>query len=645
MLASRSSSASTLVSLAILKVNWDRLGKDYIENFVPFVVESARLNHDDTVSLPQLHNDITRVFGLKLPYNALRLIIRRATRRGFFRRREGIVYKVNEKCESLNFNQTRKAVDSIYSLVVSRLCEYANSTHRKTWATDDADQALLDFLGDRSLSLLFDIADGASTKLPSPGDRFVVASFVEYARATDLESLEGLATLARGNLLANAMYLPDPGHIQRRFRKTAVYLDTSLIVFATGFAGPHRAAPCIELLELLVNQGAELRCFRGTRNEVQGVLDACAERLRSGDIRHAYGPTMEYFIETGRTASDLELMSTRLPGKLKSLGITVVDRPSFERSQYQVDESGFEDYIERMIGYSNPAARIHDVDCISAIARYRQGRQSSIFEECGAIFATANIALARATRGFFQGDSSPGSVALAVTDYALANVLWLKDPTLAPDLPRRQLIAESYAAMHTTTDVWRSYLKEIARLEEEGRVTTEDYYLLRHTLSAKAALMDLTDGNDGAFTEGTVPEILELAKEKVRADLQEDVEAKRKELIAVEDELRKKDEESLSIRRRISRIAETLALLVSRGLTTTIFLLMCIAIVWSFPWELPALPGFVATYVVDGLFVLLLFLTVGNLVWGVTVKSLLNQLEDRLASTLTRTFHRLIGLS
>ena len=81
-----------------------------------------------------------------------------------------------------------------------------------------------------------------------------------------------------------------------------------------------------------------------------------------------------------------------------------------------------------MIGYSNPAARIHDVDCISAIARYRQGRQSSIFEECGAIFATGNIPLARATRRFFQGDSSPGSVALAVTDYALANVLWLKDP-------------------------------------------------------------------------------------------------------------------------------------------------------------------------------------------------------------------------
>ena len=636
---------STLVSLAILKVNWDRLGKDYIENFVPFVVESARLNNDDAISLPQLHDDITRAFGLKLPHNALRQIIRRATKRGYFRLRQRTVYKVHKMCESLDFNQTRNAVDSIYNRVVSRLCEYANNTHRKTWSADDADQALLDFLSDRSLSLLYDIADGTSTILPSPGDRFVVASFVENARVTDLESLDGLATLARGNLLANAMYLPDPGHIQRRFRKTAAYLDTSLIVFATGFAGPHRAAPCIELLELLVTQGAELRCFQGTRNEIQGVLDACAERLRSGDTRHAYGPTMEYFIETGRTASDLELMSARLPAKLSSLGITVVDRPSFERSHYQVDEKGFEDYIENVIGYSNPAARIHDVDCISAIARYRQGRESSIFEECGAIFVTENTPLARATRGFFQVDSSPGSVALAVTDYALANVLWLKDPTLAPDLPRRQLIAESYAAMHTTTDVWRSYLKEIARLEEEGEITNEDYYLLRHSLSAKASLMDLTDGNDGAFTEGTVPEILELAKEKIRADLEEDIEAKRKEVIAIEDELRKKDEESLSVRRHISRVAETLGLLVSRGLTTSFFLLMCIAIGWTFPWQLPAPPGFVSAYVVPSLLVLLLFLTAGNLVWGVTVKSLLNQLADRLVSTLTRMINRLVGLS
>ena len=139
-------SLSTLTSLAILKVNWDRLGADYIENFVPFVVECARLNQDDAISLPDIHASIKSTFGLHLPQNALRLIIGRATKRGYFRRGEGVIYKVQHKCDSLDFSRTKVEVESTYNRVVSRLAEYANEVHRKSWSHDDADRVLLAFL-------------------------------------------------------------------------------------------------------------------------------------------------------------------------------------------------------------------------------------------------------------------------------------------------------------------------------------------------------------------------------------------------------------------------------------------------------------------------------------------------------------------
>ena len=53
-------------------------------------------------------------------------------------------------------------------------------------------------------------------------------------------------------------------------------------------------------------------------------------------------------------------------------------------------------------------------------------------EQCRALFVSTNYALARATRQYFQGEAPPGAVALAVTNYALANLLWLKDPAIAP---------------------------------------------------------------------------------------------------------------------------------------------------------------------------------------------------------------------
>ena len=57
-------SSSALTSLAILKVNWDRLGLDYVENFVPFVVECARSSSEEVISLPTMQQMVSDKFGL-----------------------------------------------------------------------------------------------------------------------------------------------------------------------------------------------------------------------------------------------------------------------------------------------------------------------------------------------------------------------------------------------------------------------------------------------------------------------------------------------------------------------------------------------------------------------------------------------------
>ena len=96
-------SSSALISLAILKVNWDRLHVDYIENFVPFVVECARSRSEEVISLPTMQQMVSDNFRLSLPQNALRMIIIRATKRGYFRQESSVIYKVQEKCDTLDF--------------------------------------------------------------------------------------------------------------------------------------------------------------------------------------------------------------------------------------------------------------------------------------------------------------------------------------------------------------------------------------------------------------------------------------------------------------------------------------------------------------------------------------------------------------
>ena len=69
--------APTISSLALLKVSYDRQHKDYFDNFVSMVAECLRRSAEDVVSLPDLQADLRKQFGLSLPQNAIRTVLKR----------------------------------------------------------------------------------------------------------------------------------------------------------------------------------------------------------------------------------------------------------------------------------------------------------------------------------------------------------------------------------------------------------------------------------------------------------------------------------------------------------------------------------------------------------------------------------------
>lgn len=636
---------SALASLAVLKVNWDTLGKDYLENFVPIIVESIRLSADDVISLPVLKSILKTEFGHDLPLNPLRQILRRAAKQGYVRIESGVYYRNLEKCNSQNFRDTQRKVETIYSEIISALQNFAKSQHGLDWKTEFADSALYDFLRDNTLSLLFSLnEEDLGRKNGVPKYAYIVAGFLAAARAANnFKLLEDFEVLLKGNLLLNAMYLPDTGKLGQRFQKTRVYIDTSVLVYACGYAGTDRAEPALELLSLLKEYNADIYCLRGTVDEIHGILDACSSRLLKGNLREAYGPSMEYFIESGKTASDVELMRARLPIKLRSLGVEIDEKPPYDPN-YQIDEAGLEQALNSAIRYSSQKALLHDVDCISAVARLRRGRESSSPETCGALFVTSNTKLARATRQFFQADAAPGTVALCLTDYALGNLLWLKNPTKAPTLPIKRLLADVYAAIQPSEQLWKKYLVEISKLETSGVVNVDEYYLLRHTLAAKTALMDLTQGNVDVFSEGTAKEILVIAKENVRADLKEAVAIEKEQTRMAQLRAETLVESDARQRNTVRERANRLAKLARYGITFFVVLTLFIGLVYSFPFELKRPTSTWAPYLLPAIFFIVLLSTFANLYWGTTVKSLLDRIEGWLSSLLKHQLHKLVGL-
>jgi hypothetical protein len=82
----------TIASLALLKVNWDNLKQDYIENFVPFVVALINRAKYDVIDANKICKDFEVAYGLIIPYHPVVSILTRAIRRGYITRSKKGIY-------------------------------------------------------------------------------------------------------------------------------------------------------------------------------------------------------------------------------------------------------------------------------------------------------------------------------------------------------------------------------------------------------------------------------------------------------------------------------------------------------------------------------------------------------------------------
>jgi hypothetical protein len=96
------------------------------------------------------------------------------------------------------------------------------------------------------------------------------------------------------------------------------------------------------------------------------------------------------------------------------------------------------------------------------------------------------------------------------------------NPSQAPDLPRRQIVAISYAALNPPDAVWRRYLAEIRKLKERGELTEEQVGLLLFSPDARLELMNATSGDPAALATGTIAEILGHAEASARAETEKE---------------------------------------------------------------------------------------------------------------------------
>ena len=632
-------------SIAILKVNWDTLGQDYIESFIPFVTQCIISLNSRFVSAPVIQARMLSDFGLQVPQNALKVILPRIAKKGFVRR-EGEIYFPNySTLGNLNFETTRQRIIREHNALVEKLIRFTEERYHEKLDPDRADEILMAYISERDVEILSCSVSGALPPPLTSIDKYdyIIHSFVKYVSETDPEGFKYLDTVVKGHMLANALLFMDIDSIPKKFRGTSTYCDTSLLIQALGYEGESRRIPCRELLDLIHELGAKPRCFHNTRNEVHGILYAIMSSLGNKQQRGAYHAAFHHFTAAGYKASDIQLELTKLDRRIEELGIEICDKPEYVPA-LQIDEEELERAVQSGVGYAigSARARQHDIDCITSIHRLRKGITYPNFEDCIALFVTCNAKLAYSSAKFFKKENliPSGMVPIAVTDYALTTILWLKRPTSHSQLPQKYIIAQSYAAMAPNDHLWRKYLATISSLEKRGDISSDDYYILRSLPQAREELMELTLGDEKSLVENTPKEILEKIRQAIRTEESVIAQTERNQRLEAEHKLSEEKQAKLereqSINLKIEYIARRLAFWISRSILGLIILLLGLGAWASFPGNLLRSTSPWVNYLLSITQILLAVAGLYCLISGRGIMDLVGHLESRLIQPIEK---------
>lgn len=518
--------SKTITSLAILKVNWDKNHKDYIENFVPFMTHLIKVIGYSKIDVNKLRQDFMTEYGINLPYHPAITILNRLKQHGYIVNENNKFIPLEEKIIEDDFAEVSNSQSRKIKQILNEFIAFYDEVNDANITMNVAEEIFISFLKDHDLNILF--ASHENGLLPdveiSKLDSYTMVQFIKKISETNDDLFKKLVDISVGHILANTILFNEFNSYLGEFKNNNYYLDVPIILELIGASGTERQAVYDEFIKNLLNVGIKLYIFNHTYDELLHNLESCLRWIDSpGYDPYKASRTLNYFIVNGFTSSKIESFIAKVPVILKKYNIEIVDEPSyFDLKDYLIDEEELKKKIIDLYKTRDPHFNEiekdymiqNDVDSISAIYRLRAGKIPRTLEDAGHIFITKNSTLAYASSIFERENIKGFTINTCVTDTFIGTLIWLRTPALMYQINMKKLIADVYAALQPDSKLIRSYLNEIIKLHKEGNISDEEYYLLRSHRVAINMLEEKTLGDPDRFTDKTPEEILADIKKK-----------------------------------------------------------------------------------------------------------------------------------
>jgi hypothetical protein len=559
----------SLISLAILKVNWDEKQLDYIDNFVPFVATLIYKKNYQEIKAEEICSEFPKEYGLQIPLEPMISILTRCKNRGYITRKGHLHLPVWDKIMGLEFSSISTKMEQQHELFLADLQTSLKNELNLDIDKDGIQTILIEFLKEHDGEILF--AGYKNSMLPDAKpdqkEKYLVIKYVQKCFQTSPEKCNHIINLAIGHALANTiMYGNDFTRYHGNLNTLTVYLDIKFLLRLGGVEGKQRRDNVIDFIEGIIEKGSKVKIFQHTYDETIGILNGAKIWLNNKHFHPSRAtPTTKYFVENSQTESDIDLCIAKLRSTLFKYNIAIEESPDPQKfREYLVDEEKLNTKIVDVYKKNNPFFNEDekeftiqkDIKSISAIYLLRKRNKPHYIRDAKYLFVTANTALAYAANSFEKaGKAISYTIPVCVTNVFLGTTIWLDSPAKLITFNTRKVIADCYSALRPNDKLIKKYIQQIEKLNEAGSYSDDDYYFLRTNKSSYQVLEALTFGDENNFTEKTPEEIIRILRNEGRLESQKDLEKEKKQNSETRIELENTLKELEVTKRKIEKIS------------------------------------------------------------------------------------------
>ncbi len=526
-------SSRLLTTMAIVRATAED-DRDYISYIEPFATDRLKVWPSSQPVEPEaLSLALCKEFGFpSVPMHVSEVLLRRAIGREEIIEVENEQYPNASKLDCvLDLAEKKNAMEAKTTALAEAVVVYAKEIHELEWTEEQAYAALERLCEDFGADLALARRDGLAAESTTGADESlaVVHGFARRALERDPVNFDAVVALVQGTMLANAVYFEDTRATINRLPELRVYLDTRPLLRALGAADPAVRDAAREMLSLMKEFKIRMFVFPHVLEEMASVLGGVAAALRRG--RSGYREqarvggrnreAIDALIKQGVNAGEIEAMIADLAPRLRALGVAEQETAAHIKKDH-IDEIAFDAILSKVVSYRTKAPKDTDLRSLAAVDRLRGGTRPHDLSQTRALFVTTNGALVRAARAFFRTEGKGARVDHAMLDVALTSQLWVRSSNRRPDMPRRMLIADCYAALSPTPELWERWVGAISRLRERGDLTDDQVQTLIYHQQAKVVLFERTHGNPEALNEQTVAEVLDGVERDLRRPAEEE---------------------------------------------------------------------------------------------------------------------------